>query len=91
MGLLLSYLAIFLIECALMALQMVGAFLLVLSAALFIRRSALARKRRADDHFPKRTPVAPYVLGGVGICLLLPTSAALFLGRESGLFETWAI
>ncbi|MBT2479678.1 hypothetical protein [Streptomyces sp. ISL-94] len=91
MGLLLSYLFLFLIECVLMALQIVGAFLFMLSAALFIRRFALARKRRADGHFPKATPAAPYVLGGIGICLLVPTSAALFMGRESGLFETWAI
>ncbi|MEU8849829.1 hypothetical protein AB0C70_27205 [Streptomyces sp. NPDC048564] len=72
-----------------MALQMVGAFLLILGAALFVRRFAIARKRRPDGHFPKATPVAPYVLGG--ICLLVPTSAALFIGKNLGIFETWAI
>ncbi|MFD0265894.1 hypothetical protein ACFVGY_04755 [Streptomyces sp. NPDC127106] len=91
MGVLLSYLLIFLVQCGLMVLQIVGAFLLVLSAALFIRRFAHARKRRADGHFPKAKPVAPYVLGGIGMCLLVPTTAALSAGRESGLFEAWAI
>lgn len=91
MGVLLSYLVLFLVQCALMALQIVGAFLLMLSAALFIRRFAITRKRRADGHFTKATPVAPYVLGGIGMCLLVPASAALFIGRKSGLFETWAI
>lgn len=91
MGVLLSYLLLFLIECGLMALQIVGAFLLMSSAALFIRRFATARKRRADGRFPKATAAAPYVLGGIGICLLVPASAALFIGKEWGLFETWAI
>lgn len=91
MDVLLSYLFLFLVQCGLMALQIVGAFLLMLSAALFIRRFAIARKCRADGHFPKATPVAPYMLGGIGICLLFPTSASLFIGRESGLFEAWAI
>ncbi|MFG2979938.1 hypothetical protein ACGFYQ_01595 [Streptomyces sp. NPDC048258] len=91
MGVLLSYLVLFLIEFGLMVLQIVGAFLLMLSAALFIRRFAIARKRRPDGHFPKATPVAPYVLGGIGICLLVPTSAALFIGKKLGVFETWAI
>ncbi|MFE1229788.1 hypothetical protein [Streptomyces sp. NPDC058745] len=91
MGVLLSYLLLFLIACVLMALQIAGAFLLLSSAALFIRRFAITRKRRAAGRFPKVTTAAPYVLGGIGICLLIPTSAALFLGRESGLFESWAI
>ncbi|MEU5981024.1 hypothetical protein [Streptomyces sp. NPDC047434] len=91
MGVLLSYLLLFLIACVLMALQIAGAFLLMLSAALFIRRFVFTRKRRAAGRFPKVTTAAPYVLGGIGICLLIPTSAALFLGRESGLFESWAI
>ncbi|MFF1396536.1 hypothetical protein ACFVZD_22325 [Streptomyces sp. NPDC058287] len=91
MGVLLSYLVLFLIECGLMALQLVGAFLLILSAVLFIRRFTIARKRRPDGHSPKATPVAPYVLGAIGICLLVPTSAALFIGKKWGIFETWAI
>ncbi|MGW2080618.1 hypothetical protein ACWCOW_27395 [Streptomyces sp. NPDC001939] len=91
MGVLLSYLVIFLVECGLMALQIFGAFLLMLSAALFIRRFAIARKPRPDGHFPKSMPVAPYVLGGIGMCLLVPTSAALFIGKKWGIFETWAI
>lgn len=91
MGVLLSYLVLFLIECGLIVLQIVGAFLLMLSAALFIRRFAITPKRRPDGHFPRATPVAPYVLGGIGICLLVPASAALFIGKESGIFEAWAI
>ncbi|MFH8927570.1 hypothetical protein ACH4D4_11040 [Streptomyces pristinaespiralis] len=88
MGVLLSYLLLFIVQCGLMALQLAGAFLLMLGSALFIRRFATARKRRADGHFSK---TAPYALGGIGICLLVPASAALFFGRESGIFETWAI
>ena len=91
MGVLLSYLLLFLIACALMALQIVGAFLLMLSTALFIRHFAIARKRRAAGRFPKATKAAPYVLGGIGVCLLIPASVALSLGRDSGLFEAWAI
>lgn len=91
MGVLLSYLVIFLIECGLMALQIAGAFLLMLSSALLIRRFTIARKCRPDGHFPKATPVAPYVLGGIGICLLVPTSAGLFIGKKWSIFETWAI
>ncbi|MGR4881483.1 hypothetical protein ACIPUC_19035 [Streptomyces sp. LARHCF249] len=91
MGVLLSYLLLFLIQIGLMALQVGGAFLLMLSLALFIRRFALARKRRPAGRFPKAASVAPYVLGGIGVCLLVSTSAVLFLGRKSGIFETWAI
>ncbi|WP_031487700.1 hypothetical protein [Streptomyces bicolor] len=91
MGVLLSYLVLFLLECGLMALQIVGAFLLMLSAALFVRRFAVARKRRPDGRFPKGTPVAPYVLGGIGICLLVPASVALFIGKKLGIFDIWAI
>ncbi|MFE6754417.1 hypothetical protein ACFVDQ_12530 [Streptomyces sp. NPDC057684] len=91
MGVLLSYLFLFLIECGLMALQIAGAFLLMLSAALFVRRFTIARKRRSDGHFPKVMSVAPYVFGGIGLCLLVPASAALFIGKEWGIFDTWAI
>ncbi|WP_432187541.1 hypothetical protein [Streptomyces sp. Tue6028] len=91
MGVLLSYLVLFLIEFGLMALQIVGAFLMMLSAALFIRRFAVARKRRPHGRCPKVTTVAPYVLGGIGICLLVPASAALFIGKKWGIFETWAL
>lgn len=91
MGVLLSYLVLFLAECALMALQLFGAFLLVLSAALFIRRSATACKRRPDGHFLKAMPVASYALGAIGVCLLLLASAALLIGHRWGIFETWAI
>ncbi|WP_432173913.1 hypothetical protein [Streptomyces sp. Tue6028] len=91
MEVLLSYLVLFLIEFGLMALQIVGASLIMLSAALFIRRFAIARKRRPHGHCPKVTSVAPYMLGGIGICLLVPASAALFLGKKWDLFETWAI
>ncbi|MFJ8645190.1 hypothetical protein ACIRNI_03595 [Streptomyces sp. NPDC093546] len=90
MGVLLSYLLLFLIACGLMVLQLVGAFLLMLSAALFIRRFATARKRR-PGRFPRTMRVAPYVLGGIGMCLLVPASAALFIGRKWGIFEAWAI
>ncbi|MER7463548.1 hypothetical protein [Streptomyces sp. NPDC097981] len=91
MGLLLSYLFIFLVECGLMVLQMVGAFLSLLSVALFVRRFTAARKRRADGCLPKVAAVAPYVFGGIGIFLLVAASAALSIGKEWGIFETWAI
>ncbi|MEU0274147.1 hypothetical protein [Streptomyces sp. NPDC006307] len=74
-----------------MLLQIAGAFLLMLSAVLFIRRFATARKPRPNGHFPKVMRVAPYVLGGIGMCLLVPASAALFIGRKWGIFEAWAI
>ena len=91
MGVLLSYLLLFLIQCGLMALQIFGTFLLMLSVALLVRRHRIVRQCRANGHVPKATPVAPYVLGGVGIFLLVPASAVLFIGKQSGIFETWAI
>ncbi|MFJ4779003.1 hypothetical protein [Streptomyces sp. NPDC088762] len=91
MGVLLSYLVLFLIACGLMALQIVGLFLLTLSLTLLIRRFAITLKRRPDGHFPKAKSVAPYVLGGIGIFLLTSASTALFIGKKSGILETWAI
>ncbi|MEU4171246.1 hypothetical protein AB0F46_30745 [Streptomyces sp. NPDC026665] len=88
MGVLLSYVALFLIECALMALQFVGALLCMASATLFIRRFAVARERPPVGPITKATR---YALGGIGVGLVVPTSAALFIGRAWGIFETWAI
>lgn len=88
---LLSYLLIFLVECGLMALQIVGAFFFLLSVALFIRRFTTARKRRTDGYLRKVVAVAPYVFGGVGFFLLVSASAALSIGKEWGIFETWVI
>ncbi|MFF9910681.1 hypothetical protein [Streptomyces sp. NPDC013457] len=91
MGVLLSYLLIFVVACALMALQIAGAFLILTSFTLSAWRFAGTRGRRPDAHVPKVLRAAPYVLGGIGVCLLVPASAVLFLGRESGIFESWAI
>ncbi|MER7955252.1 hypothetical protein [Streptomyces sp. NPDC096030] len=91
MGVLLSYLLLFVVACALMALQLAGAFLIFTSLALSVGRLAFTRKGRKDGPVLKAMRVAPYVLAIIGICLLVPASAALYLGRESGIFEAWAI
>ncbi|MFD0144210.1 MULTISPECIES: hypothetical protein [unclassified Streptomyces] len=91
MGVLLSYLLIFVVACALMALQLAGAFLIFTSLALSAWRLTFARKRRTDGLAPKALRAAPFVLGFIGICLLVPASVVLFLGRDSGIFEAWAI
>ncbi|NXY96105.1 hypothetical protein HYE82_17280 [Streptomyces sp. BR123] len=91
MGLLLSYLIIFLVECGLMALQVIGASLFLLSVALLVRRFTTARKRRPDGYLSKFAAISPYLFGGIGFCLLVSASVALSIGKEWGIFGTWVI
>jgi uncharacterized membrane protein YgaE (UPF0421/DUF939 family) len=81
-GLLLSCLFLFLVGCGLVVLEIVGLVLLLAGAALFVQHFTVERQLCVAHGLPARTPVAPYVLGGIGVLVLIPASAGLCLGSS---------
>ncbi|MFH8638761.1 hypothetical protein [Streptomyces goshikiensis] len=90
MGLLISAVLLALVQWGLKLMQLGGLALCLLSGALFLWRFGVARRREASGGLQQAMPWAAHVLGGIGISLLVPASAALTVGEWLGLFEASA-
>ncbi|MEV7443475.1 hypothetical protein AB0O22_20475 [Streptomyces sp. NPDC091204] len=88
MGLLISAALVALLEWGLKLMQLGGAALCLVGAALFLARSRVARGREASGRLPQAMPWVTYVLGGVGILVLVAASVALAVGERLGVFAT---
>lgn len=88
MGLLISAALLTLLQWGLELMQLGGAALCLLGAALFLRRLRAARRHETSGGAQQAAPWVAHVLGGMGIALLAAASAALTMGERLGVFET---
>ncbi|WP_030710831.1 hypothetical protein [Streptomyces sp. NRRL F-2580] len=88
MGLLISTVLLALLHWGLKLMQLGGAALCLVGVALFLRRFRVARGREGSGRLRQAMPWVTYVLGGLGIFVLVAASVALAVGERLGVFET---
>ncbi|WP_405632752.1 hypothetical protein OG933_42705 [Streptomyces sp. NBC_00016] len=88
MGLLISTALLALLQWSLKLMQLGGAVLCLSGVALLLWRFRVAHRREATGGLPQALPWPTYVIGGIGISLLVAASVALTVGEWLGVFES---
>ncbi|MGW6707822.1 hypothetical protein ACWGDE_23440 [Streptomyces sp. NPDC054956] len=89
MGLMLSAVILVLLHLVywgLRLLQLAGAALALSGLALFLGRLWAARRRERSGGARKAMPWVSLVLGGIGVCVLVASSAVLIVTDRLGVF-----